>query len=219
MKRSLKQLNERLLGIDWLMAAGVIAVGSLASILLPSNAQGYAVGGTVALLIAFVAYPWQKHLDRRASFEIEQRSALREFLGNWYDIEADTRNLRVFDPKGKEPTAFGRLLLAIRTRRKKTSFEYLLICAEEDVAQIIEMDQNHDVILDTFNAHLEKWLSDQSDAKLSINEFMIIVNEAITAWEPRHKVLLAKLTNSCRERTPFVEHKTQIGFSDRGTTK
>lgn len=196
------------------MAFLVLCIGALAMYFLPSSAGGYAVGGTVALLIAFVAYPWQKYLDRKDSFGNEQRAALREFLENWYSLEADTRNLKQFEPTAEEPFALNERLFALRTRRKQLSYGFLLICAEEDVQAVIEMDQAHDTILDNFRGRLQSWLEDPNKGELSAKCLMGMAGEAISIWEMSHKAHLEELTNRCRERTPFVEHKTLIRFGD-----
>jgi len=175
------------------------------------------VASCTALLIAFLAYPWQKRLDRKAEFAIEQRAALREFLESWYSLQAETRNLKQFDPTGKEPLAFAKRLIELRTLRNSLTYSYLLICPEEDVELVVDLDQGHDVILEEFGGRLAPWLDDPKKGNLSLQEFRQFVNESVSVWEPSHRKQIEKLTNSCRERTPFVEHKSRIGFKSRKT--
>lgn len=65
-------------------AAYFIAIVALPAtfliIFMPSSAWPAIVGGAAALIIAFVAYPWQKSRDRELKIAEEKRSAYREFF-------------------------------------------------------------------------------------------------------------------------------------------
>ena len=95
-----------------------------------------AIASLTALLIAFVAYPWQRSLDRRAKFDLEQREALRKFLVDWYSIVEDTMNLTNFELNSDDPTALGREFVVLRSKGESLSFTYLLSCPEEDLANV-----------------------------------------------------------------------------------
>lgn len=47
---------------------------------LPVEAIGPILGATVALLIAFVAYPWQKSLDRKMQVALERRKIYLDYV-------------------------------------------------------------------------------------------------------------------------------------------
>ncbi|MCX7566673.1 hypothetical protein OS189_10000 [Sulfitobacter sp. F26169L] len=66
--------------INFLLFALFILLGALLIIILPDATTGV-VAGTSALIIAFVAYPWQKEKDRVLKIEDEQRKALSELIG------------------------------------------------------------------------------------------------------------------------------------------
>lgn len=45
------------------------------------------IGSATALLIAFVAYPWQKAKDQAFQLRKEQRVAYRDFIDAWMDVQ------------------------------------------------------------------------------------------------------------------------------------
>lgn len=49
-------------------------------VIAPSAAKGYAIAGAIALVIAFVAYPWQKNKDRELKVDEEKRRAIGELI-------------------------------------------------------------------------------------------------------------------------------------------
>ncbi|MGP9804426.1 hypothetical protein [Paracoccus sp. NSM] len=64
----------------------------LLMVFLPVEAIGAVVGAWAALLIAFVAYPWQKHQDRLLQISLEERAALRDFFDSLSKFQSAVRS-------------------------------------------------------------------------------------------------------------------------------
>ena len=60
----------------------------LLGLLLPQTSITPVIGSITALIIAFVAYPWQKALDRRSELVKELRQVYIRFLQDMDDYEA-----------------------------------------------------------------------------------------------------------------------------------
>ncbi|UWQ04385.1 hypothetical protein [Aliiroseovarius crassostreae] len=74
-------------GLNWLSLGVILVTGGLALLLLPPPARGTGLGAIVALLVAFVAYPWQRERDRANELRKEQRADYRKFIPGWIEID------------------------------------------------------------------------------------------------------------------------------------
>ncbi|WP_417606564.1 hypothetical protein [Primorskyibacter flagellatus] len=76
----LKDDRSQFRDLNWTAVACLILIGSFAYCLAPKSASGYIIGSITALLVAFVAYPWQKKRDRELKLGEERRSSYRRFI-------------------------------------------------------------------------------------------------------------------------------------------
>lgn len=76
----LSKASQDLSGINLPLAAVFIVFGVVLAAISPSQAVGYVIAATVALIVAFVAYPWQKNKDRDLKIEEEKRKVVGELI-------------------------------------------------------------------------------------------------------------------------------------------
>ena len=58
----------------------LVVIAEILIIVLPASAAGSIVAATAGLAVAFVAYPWQKEIDRELSLDAELRRAYAAYL-------------------------------------------------------------------------------------------------------------------------------------------
>lgn len=78
-KKQWEQAKEDVSNINTPFLGGLILIGLFLGWLLSDARTGIA-GGTFALIIAFVAYPWQKGLDRKNQLRLEQRKTYLDYV-------------------------------------------------------------------------------------------------------------------------------------------
>lgn len=85
----------QLKGINWRFATAIIVLGTLAVYCLPDAAKGYTIGSFTAIFIAFVAYPWQKELDRKLQIEVEMRRMYVEAIRLIFSTKTRLEAIRI----------------------------------------------------------------------------------------------------------------------------
>ncbi|GGD23378.1 hypothetical protein [Sinisalibacter lacisalsi] len=76
----LKEGFKDLAGLNWVAVGAIVALGTPIIFLLEPSARGTGIGSIAAILIAFVAYPWQKRKDRELQLQSEERAAYKDFF-------------------------------------------------------------------------------------------------------------------------------------------
>jgi len=123
LKEQWKQTKRDARAINVIILAGLIFFGIVLGYLFPKAVTGIA-GGTFALIIAFVAYPWQKGLDRENQLRLEQRKTYLEYVKGCNALmrtyrKMDYKALQSFTASSSSKLQHDELLIELMTVGRK----------------------------------------------------------------------------------------------------
>ena len=212
--------------IDWLMAAVVTILGGVLLLCVPISAQGYALAGTVAIMIAFVAYPWQKELDRAADrhekrldrqtdFLSEQRVGLQGFILEWSAIKQDMLELRLQTKSIEDFERFSDRFSKIDAKCEDNQFRYILNCPSSDAELATEMTKALRKVWGEVTKNVSELSKSENPDSVTEQDVELIFKDAIVAWEDKYYELLSRLVNHYRSSQPFLDNSLQVEIKSR----
>ena len=137
--------------VDWISFGFWTTAGCVFVALAPQDAKGYAIAASVALFIAFVAYPWQRGRDRANELRKEQRETYRKFLHVWSDVQHTISEVRKKLPDDVEgaSTLYGEVL-----RKADNCVFDVALCGSPAVLE--QLTQMHTTLYDSYRSYGEE---------------------------------------------------------------
>jgi hypothetical protein len=162
------------------------------------------VGAFVALIISVVVYPWQKQIDRKAAFRVQQLDALRNYCLEIAECEHRLRQLK----SKREPEGFTDHLGEIDRSVELASFRAQLVSSVKTAQLIGDAHHQFRSVMNEIKSSLEEFNS--AGSEISKDEFWDVVAAAIERWKCGYLSKLEELANKFRKEEPFLEGEISI---------
>lgn len=173
------------------------------------------IAASVALLIAFGAYPWQKKKDRENELKREQREQYRAFIPEWHFVEEMLIELQSTNGLTSKNAihSYTKIL-----RKSDTLIMQMALCGSPAV--VAKMSELHNLLYETYVLFGEKTVELYLPTDFAVVPDSSILNclqEAILETRERRNKAFEELVNLMRSEefgvTGYLEFtKTDLGL-------